>query len=96
MIINFSSKLAEDVYNKVNSRYSRKLPRELHGKAARLLDQINVSTKVETLKIPPSNFLELLRGDLKGFWSLRINSQWRIIFRFEEGNAYNVDIVDYH
>ena len=49
-----------------------------------------------TLKVPPSNHLERLKGDLVGYWSLRINKQWRIIFQWEKGEAYALDIVDYH
>lgn len=96
MIKNFYSNCAKDIYNGVNSRYSRKLPKELHAKARRLLDQINAITKIDTLRIPPSNHLEKLSGDLLGYWSIRINNKWRIIFVWEEGNAINVDIVDYH
>jgi len=81
MIINFGNKTAQDVYDGINSRYSRKLPRKLHTKAQRLLAQINAAPSLEFLRIPPGNRLEKLSGDLAGFWSLRINEQWRIIFR---------------
>ena len=96
MIKSFSSKRAEDIYNGVNNRYSRSLPKELHSKAHRLLDQINAITLVNTLKVPPSNHLEKLKGNLKEFWSIRINKQWRIIFKWECGHAAEVDIIDYH
>ena len=96
MIIGFNSKTAQDIYDGQNSRYARKLPIPLHEKAQRLLDQLNAATRIETLNIPPGNALEALKGDLKGYWSVRINKQWRIIFQFKESNAYNVDIVDYH
>ena len=96
MIENFDSKCAEDIYNGINSRYSRKLPQNLHAKARRLLDQLNAITKVETLSVPPSNHLEKLKGNLAGYWSLRINKQWRIVFIWKEKNAFNVDILDYH
>ena len=95
MIKSFSSELAEDIYNGVNSRKARQLSRELHAKVRRFLDQLNAITKVETLKVPPSNHLEKLKADLNGYWSIRINKQWRIIFKWYEGNAYRVDIVDY-
>ena len=84
------------IYDGVNSRYARKLPRESHGKARRLLDQINAASSLEVLRIPPSNRLEKLHGDLAGFWSLRINDQWRIIFRWEGNDAQDVKITDYH
>jgi proteic killer suppression protein len=96
MILNISSKTAQDIYDGVNSRHSRRLPQELHAKAQRLLDQLNAAIVLETLKAPPGNRLEKLKGDLEGFWSMRISDQWRIIFRWEEGNALDVDIVDYH
>jgi toxin HigB-1 len=96
MIKNFSSALAEDIYNGTNSRQARQLSRELHAKAQRLFDQLNTITKIDTLKVPPSNHLEKLKGDLEGHWSIRINKQWRVIFKWYEGNAYQVDIVDYH
>lgn len=72
------------------------LPRALHNKARRLLDQLNAITSIETLKIPPSNHLEKLKHNLDGYWSIRINKQWRIIFRWEHNHIYNVDIIDYH
>jgi proteic killer suppression protein len=96
MIVNFASKTAQDIYDGQDTRYARKLPMTLHAKAQRLFDQLNVSTRVETLNIPPGNALEALKGDLKGYWSIRINKQWRIIFQFRESNAYEVNIVDYH
>lgn len=96
MIKSFKSKLAEDIYHGVNNKNTRKLPDSLHAKAQRLLDQLNAITKVETLRIPPSNHLEKLSGDLKGYWSIRINKQWRVIFLWEDTEVHAVDIVDYH
>jgi len=96
MIRNFSSKTAQDIYDGENSRHARKIPRELHAKAQRLLDQLNAAVAVAVLKTPPGNRLERLGGDWAGFWSLRINDQWRIVFRWEEGDARDVDITDYH
>lgn len=96
MIRSFASKAAQDIYDGVNSRYARKVQSELHEKIRRLFDQINVAVRIDTLRIPPGNHLEKLSGDLKGLWSIRVNDQWRIIFRWEEGNAMDIDIVDYH
>ena len=96
MMRNISSKAAQDIYDGVNSRHSRKLPSELHAKAQRLLDQINVTVVVEVLNAPPGNRLEKLKGDREGFWSIRINDQWRIVFRWEAGDTLDVDIIDYH
>jgi proteic killer suppression protein len=96
MIKNFGHQTAQDIYDGVNSRYSRKLPRELHAKAQRLLDQINAAPSLEFLSVPPGNRLEKLSADLIGYWSLRINERWRIIFRFEAHDFYDVKIMDYH
>lgn len=96
MIRNFSSKTAQDIYDGIRSRHARKIPVGLHPKAQRLLDQLNAAVLVETLKAPPGNRLEKLKGKLEGFRSLRINDQWRVIFRWSEGDALDVDIVDYH
>lgn len=91
-----ADKATQDVYDGVNSRYARKLPRELHGKARPLLDQINAAPALDFLRVLPSNRLEKLRGDLAGYCSLRINDQWRIIFRWEGKDALDVEITDYH
>jgi proteic killer suppression protein len=96
MIKNFGNRTAQDIYDGINSRYSRKLPRQLHAKTQRLLDQINAAPSLEFLSIPPGNKLKKLAGDKKGFWSLRINDQWRIIFRWVANDFYDVKIVDYH
>ena len=96
MIKGFRSKLAEDIYHGADSRFARKLPEMLHAKARRLLDQVNAATVVDTLRVPPGNRLEKLRGDFAGFWSIRINSQWRVIFRWLNNDSYEVDILDYH
>ena len=96
MIRNFKSSTAEDIFDGTNSRQARNISLDLHEKIRRLFDQINAATKVETLKVPPSNRLEKLQENLKDYWSLRINIKWRIIFQWKSGEAYNVDIVDYH
>jgi len=96
MIKNFNSKAAQDIYDDTKSRAARSIPQELHVKIQYLLDQLNAITQVETLRKPPGNQLEKLKGKLKEYWSIRVNKQWRIIFIWRTGNAYNVDIVDYH
>ncbi len=88
--------MTQDVFDGVNSRHARKLPREIHAKARRLLDQVNSAPTLDFLRVPPSNRLEKLQGDLAGYWSLRINQQWRIVFRWKEHDALDVEIVDYH
>ena len=64
--------------------------------AMRKLAMINVAGRIDDLRIPPGNRLEKLTGKRQGWWSIRINIQWRICFRFESGNAFDVEIVDYH
>jgi proteic killer suppression protein len=96
MIRNIAGKTTQDIYDGINSRHARKLPSELRPKARRLLDQINAATRIEILKEAPGNRLEKLRGDLGSYWSLRINDQWRIIFRWTGADALDVEIVDYH
>lgn len=96
MIHNFRSQLAEDVFNGTNSRYSRKLPINLHKKAQRKLDQLNAATVIDTLKIPPSNKLSKLEGNLAEFWRIKIDKQWAVIFKWKDGMAFDVDITDYH
>jgi toxin HigB-1 len=64
--------------------------------AKRKLDMLHAAAKLDDLKVPPANRLEKLEGNLKGFYSIRINDQWRLIFRWVEGNAHDVRITDYH
>lgn len=96
MIAGFAGKAAEDIYDGTDSKSARRIPRDLHGKARRLLDQLNAAPSLGFLRMPPGNRLEKLSGDLKGFWSVRINDQWRVIFRWQNNDAHEVDIVDYH
>jgi proteic killer suppression protein len=64
--------------------------------ARRKLEQLEWAERIDDLRIPPQNRLEALKGDRKGQWSIRINDQWRVCFRFENGRALDVEIVDYH
>jgi len=75
---------------------SKKIPPDIHKVALRKLDYLHSAIKLNDLKVPPANNLEKLKGDLKGFYSIRINNQFRIVFKFENGNAYEVKIIDYH
>ena len=75
---------------------SRKLPSEIQNVARRKLRMINNAENINDLRIPPANHLEKLSGNLSGFYSIRINNQWRIIFNWENDNAYEVQIIDYH
>ena len=93
MIVNFGNKETEKIWNGI---VSKKLPREIQDVGRRKLRMINNSIDVTDLRIPPANRLEKLKGDLKEFYSIRINNQWRIIFKWENGNAFEVEIMYYH
>lgn len=75
---------------------SRRLPTEILKRTAMRLNQLHAATKIEDLRLPTSNQLERLSGNRYGQWSIRINEQWRICFRFEGDHAFDVEIVDYH
>ena len=97
MILSFANTATEDVFDGVNSAEARKLlPRELLRIAFRKLDQLNASDRLDDLKIPPGNRLELLKGDRKGQYSIRINDQYRICFVWTTEGPDSVEIVDYH
>ena len=93
MILSFGSKETEKVWN---GERVKKWPMEIQAIGRRKLRMLNSSYNIGDLRIPPSNRLEKLSGNLKEFYSIRINDQWRIIFIWEDGNANNVDIIDYH
>ena len=93
MIKGFGSKETEKIWD--GSR-SRKLPGEIQQISRRKLRMLNNSQDIQDLRVPPSNRLEKLSGKLKGYHSIRINNQWRIIFIWKNGNAFDVEIIDYH
>jgi proteic killer suppression protein len=92
MIRSFADAESEQVFNHRHSRRYAAFERV----ALRKLRQIHRVSRLEELFEPPANHLEALRGDRKGQWSLRINRQWRICFEWRDGDAYEVQIVDYH
>lgn len=75
---------------------SRRLPPDILKRAVMRMTQLDAATDIEDLRQPPSNRLEAMSGDRAGQWSIRINAQWRLCFRFERGAAQAVEIVDYH
>ncbi len=79
-----------------SGKESRKWAIEFQLLALRKLEMLNAAHTIENLRSPPGNRLEKLSGDRAGQWSVRINNQWRICFRFENGCAYDVEIIDYH
>jgi toxin HigB-1 len=93
MIISFGSKDTEKIW--LGER-AKRIPIEIQQIGRRKLRMINNSQDLKDLRIPPSNRLEKLKGKSKDFYSIRINDQWRIVFRWENNNAYEVEILDYH
>ncbi len=93
MIISFGSKDTEKIWEGIRIA---KLPLEIQTIGRRKLRMINNSQNIQDLTIPPSNKLEKKKGNLKDYYSIRINNQWRIIFKWNNGNASDVEIIDYH
>lgn len=93
MINSFSDKSTEDLFNR---KFVRHLPTIIQRLAYRKLLLIDGAERIDDLRMPHGNRLEKLSGDLVGKYSIRINDQWRIIFRWKENNAYEVEIKDYH
>ena len=93
MIISFGNSETEHIWNGIRVK---KLPVEIQHMGRRKLRMLNNSINLADLRIPPANRLEKLSGKPKDFYSIRINDQWRIIFKWNAGNAFEVEILDYH
>lgn len=95
MIASFKDKESELIWR---GRFSKKikLPSQLHNITRRKLRMIAAATTLDALKVPPNNRLEALKGAREGQWSIRINDQWRICFKWKNGSAFDVEITDYH
>lgn len=96
MIRSFGDPATEDLYHGRKTSRVRRFPPTILSAALRKLDVINAAHELIDLRMPPGNRLEALKGDLEGYHSIRINDQWRIIFRWENGGANQVTITDYH
>jgi proteic killer suppression protein len=96
MIKSFGDRTTEDLYHGNNSAKIRRLPAEVRILALYKLDILNAVVALKELRSPPGNRLEALKGDLIGFHSIRINKQWRIIFKWQGTEALDVRITDYH
>ena len=96
MIESFGNRLADDLFHDRTTRATRTFPLELRRIARRKLLYLHDAVELKDLQAPPGNRLEVLKGDRKGFHSIRINDQWRIVFRWQRGQVLNVQIVDYH
>ncbi|MFC4538671.1 type II toxin-antitoxin system RelE/ParE family toxin [Chromohalobacter sarecensis] len=77
-------------------KVTRRLPQDMQRAALKKLRQLDAAAQLDDLRIPPGNRLEALQGNREGQYSIRINDQWRICFRFESGNAHDAEIIDYH
>ncbi|MBL1259634.1 MAG: type II toxin-antitoxin system RelE/ParE family toxin [Thiotrichaceae bacterium] len=93
MIKSFSSKMTAATFKGL---HAKALPPAIRQRASEKLRLLNAATTIEDLRVPPANYLEALKGDRKGQHSLRINKQWRLCFKFKQGDAYDVEITDYH
>jgi toxin HigB-1 len=93
MILSFGNSETEQVWL---GKRVKKLPMEIQHVGRRKLRMLNNSIEIADLRIPPANRLEKLAGKLKNLYSIRINDQWRIIFKWNAGNAFEVEIIDYH
>jgi proteic killer suppression protein len=96
MIESFGNRLAEDLFDDKRTTTTRRFPPELRRVARRKLLFLYDAADLMDLRSPPGNRLEPLKGEWKGYHSIRINNQWRVVFRWEGGAAYDVQIVDYH
>lgn len=93
MILSFGSKDTQKIWD---GERVKKMPNLIQEISRRKLRMLNNSQDLMDLQIPPSNKLEKLKGNLKDFYSIRINDQWRIIFKWDSGNSSEVEIIDYH
>ena len=93
MIKTFADRRTQELY--VTGK-AKRLPAEVAQRAARKLEYIDLATRLEDLKVPPGNRLHALAGNRKGQHSICVNDQWRICFRFADGDAYDVEFCDYH
>ena len=93
MVRTFADRHTEELYE---TGKSRRLPSEIWKRALRRLEYLDLATRVDDLKVPPSNRLHKLEKGRKGQYSISVNDQWRVCFRFVDGDAYDVELTDYH
>lgn len=96
MIVSFGNQLAQGLFDDKKSKHTRSFPSELYQVARRKILYLHDADNLTDLKVPPGNRLEALKGDLQGFHSIRINDQWRVIFKWSNGGANEVKVLDYH
>jgi proteic killer suppression protein len=96
VIESFGNRLAEDLFFDRRSRATKSFPPDLLRVARRKLLYLHDAAELGDLRVPPGNRLEALKGRLSGFHSIRVNDQWRVVFRWQSGQALDVSVVDYH
>jgi len=96
MIVSFGNALAEDLFDDRHTEITRAFPRELRRSARRKLLYLHEAAELKDLRVPPGNRLERLKGKWSAMHSIRINDQWRLVFRWQNGSAFEAQIVDYH
>ena len=96
MIETFGNTLAEDLFDDRRTKVTRSFPTELYRAGRRKLLYLHDAGELKDLRVPPGNRLERLKGSWKDFHSIRINDQWRVLFRWVGGNAFEVQVIDYH
>lgn len=96
MIQSFADETSADLFRERNTRSARRIPRKLWRGVQRKLRLIDAAARLDDLAVPAGNRLELLKGDQAGRYSIRVNEQYRVTFRWENGNAYEVRVEDYH
>ncbi len=96
MILNFGNTLAEDIFYERKTKKTLKFPSRLYQVARRKLLYLYEAERLKDLRIPPNNKLKSLKGELKGYYSIRINKQWMILFKWSNNTASEVQIIDYH
>ncbi|NKQ34827.1 MAG: type II toxin-antitoxin system RelE/ParE family toxin [Chloroflexi bacterium] len=96
MIASFGDEATADLYHGRQTSRARRFPHDIVRRAMYKLDVLNGASELVDLRSPPGNRLETLKGDWAGYYSIRVNNQWRLVFRWEENNAYEVRLIDYH
>jgi proteic killer suppression protein len=96
VIASFGDQATADLYHGARTRRARSFPADLAPTALRKLDMLNAAHALSDLRSPPGNRLERLRGKWRSFHSIRVNEQWRVVFRWSEGQAHEVRLIDYH
>jgi proteic killer suppression protein len=96
VIASFADRATEALFHGETGKAIKRIPSDIRKVAVRKLDMLNAANELQDLRVPSGNRLEALKGDLRGKHSIRINDQWRIVFRWKNGDAHEVEIDDYH